>query len=140
MASTLSHRRPAGQSMQADPRHRRRRGRGGRQAVAFVVQVAAALLAIVAVTSLTAAVPEAVRAPRADEIVPPSHDLPPVAAAAYVVLDSDTGEPLASYNADQPRPVASLTKLMTARLVLDAGHLDHTAIVPSLRIAGDESK
>jgi D-alanyl-D-alanine carboxypeptidase (penicillin-binding protein 5/6) len=29
---------------------------------------------------------------------------------------------------------------MTARLVLDAGHLDHTATVPPLHIAGDESQ
>jgi D-alanyl-D-alanine carboxypeptidase len=58
------------------------------------------------------------------EIVPPAGDLPSIAAAAYVVVDGDTGEPLASFNADQPRPVASLTKLMTARLVLDAGQLE----------------
>lgn len=74
------------------------------------------------------------------EIAPPAGDLPPIAAAAYVVVDGDTGEPLASYNADQPRPVASLTKLMTARLVLDAGELEHTATVPPLHVAGDESQ
>jgi len=142
MASTIPRRRrqPA-QLMQADPRprRRRRRGRGGRQAVAFIVQVAAALLAIAAVTSLTSAVTDALRGSEA-EVVPPARALPPVAAAAYVVVDGGTGQPLASYNADQPRPVASLTKLMTARLVLDAGHLEHTATVPSLRIAGDESQ
>jgi D-alanyl-D-alanine carboxypeptidase len=65
--------------------------------------------------------------------VPPTGDLPPIAAAAYVVADGDAGEPLASYNADQPRPVASLAKLMTARLVRDAGHLEHTATVPPLQ-------
>ena len=140
MASTLSHRRrrPA-QSLQAGPRHLRRRGRGRRQAFLFSGLVAAALLAIVGVTTLTPAVTDAVRGPQA-EIVPPTGDLPPIPAAAYVVLDGDTGEPLASYNADQPRPVASLTKLMTARLVLDAGPLEHTAIVPPLQIAGDESQ
>jgi D-alanyl-D-alanine carboxypeptidase (penicillin-binding protein 5/6) len=74
------------------------------------------------------------------EIVPPTGDLPPIAAAAYVVLDGDTGETLASYNADQPRPVASLGKLMTARLVLDAGPLEDTATVPPMQIAGDESQ
>jgi D-alanyl-D-alanine carboxypeptidase (penicillin-binding protein 5/6) len=88
---------------------------------------------------MTAAVTDAVRGPQA-EIVPPTGDLPPIAAAAYVVVDGDTGEALASLNADQPRPVASLGKLMTARLVLDAGPLEDTATVPPLQIAGDESQ
>jgi D-alanyl-D-alanine carboxypeptidase (penicillin-binding protein 5/6) len=140
MASTLSHRRrrPA-QSLQAGARHlRRRRGRGRRQAFLCGL-VGAALLAIAGVTTMTAAVTDAVRGPQA-EIVPPTGDLPPIAAAAYVVVDGDTGEALASLNADQPRPVASLGKLMTARLVLDAGPLEDTATVPPLQIAGDESQ
>jgi serine-type D-Ala-D-Ala carboxypeptidase (penicillin-binding protein 5/6) len=87
---------------------------------------------------MTAAVSDAVLGPQA-EIVPPTGDLPPIAAAAYVVVDGDTGEPLASFNADQPRPVASLGKLMTARLVLDAGQLEHTATVPPLHITANES-
>lgn len=140
MASTLSHRRrrPA-QSLQAGPRHLRRRGRGRRQAFLFSGLVGAALLAIAGVTTMTAAVTDAVHGPQA-EIVPPTGDLPPIAAAAYVVVDGDTGEAVASLNADQPRPVASLGKLMTARLVLDAGPLDDTATVPPLQIAGDESQ
>jgi D-alanyl-D-alanine carboxypeptidase (penicillin-binding protein 5/6) len=145
MASTLSHRRgrPA-QSLQAGPRHRHRRGRSRRQAFLFSVLVAAALLAIAGVTTMTPAVTDAVRGPQA-EIVPPTGDLPPIPAAAYVVFDGDTGERLASLNVDQPRPVASLTKLMTARLVLDAGPLEddvapQTATVPPLQITGDESQ
>jgi len=73
-------------------------------------------------------------------IVPPAGDLPPIAAAAYVVVDGDTGEALATFNADQPRPVGSLTKLMTARLVLDAGDLDRTATVPTLDLTSDQSQ
>lgn len=119
--------------------HRRRRPAQSPRALSVSVLVGAALLAIAPVTSLTAAVTEAVRGPEAT-IVPPARDLPPIAAAAYVVVDGDTGEPLASFNADQPRPVASLTKLMTARLVLDAGHPEHFATVPPLQIAGDESR
>ena len=140
MASTLSHRRhrPA-QSLQAGPRHLRRRGRGRRQAFLVSGLVGAALLAIAGVTTMTAAVTDAVRGPQA-EIVPPTGDLPPIAAAAYVVVDGDTGEALASLNADHPRPVASLGKLMTARLVLDAGPLEDTATVPPLQTAGDESQ
>ncbi len=113
--------------------------RGRRQAFLFSGLVGAALLAIAGVTTMTAAVTDAVRGPQA-EIVPPTGDLPPIAAAAYVVVDGDTGEPLASLNADQPRPVASLVKLMTARLVLDAGPLEHTATVPPLQVTGDESQ
>jgi serine-type D-Ala-D-Ala carboxypeptidase (penicillin-binding protein 5/6) len=140
MASTLSHRRrlPA-QSPQAGPRHLRRRGRSQRQAFVVSGLIGTALLAIAGVTTLTGAVTDAVRGPQA-EIVPPTGDLPPIAAAAYVVVDGDTGEPLASLNADQPRPVASLVKLMTARLVLDAGSLADTATVPPLQLAGDESQ
>ena len=140
MASTLSHRRrPTAKSLQAGPRHLRRRGRGRRQAFLVSGLVGAALLAIAGVTTMTAAVTDAVRGPQA-EIVPPGGDLPPIAAAAYVVVDGDTGEALASLNADHPRPVASLGKLMTARLVLDAGPLEDTATVPPLQIAGDESQ
>jgi D-alanyl-D-alanine carboxypeptidase (penicillin-binding protein 5/6) len=125
MASTLS--------------HRRRRPAHSRQVLPFGVLVGAALLAIAGIASVTVAVADAVR-DRQGEIVPPAGDLPAIAAAGYMVVDGDTGEPLASFNADEPRPVASLTKLMTARLVLDAGRLDHTATVPPLRIAGDESQ
>jgi D-alanyl-D-alanine carboxypeptidase (penicillin-binding protein 5/6) len=130
MASTLSH------------HHHRRRPRPARPLQAFLLGsglVGAAVLAIAGVTTMTTAVTGALRGSEA-EIVPPAGDLPPIAAAAYVVVDGDTGEPLASYNADQPRPVASLTKLMTARLVLEAGQLEHTATVPQLHIAGDESQ
>jgi D-alanyl-D-alanine carboxypeptidase (penicillin-binding protein 5/6) len=140
MASTLSDRRPRPtRPPQAGPRHLRRRGRGRRPAFVLSGLVGAALLLIAGVTTVTAAVTDAVRGPQA-EIVPPTGDLPPIAAAAYVVIDGGTGETLASLDADQPRPVASLGKLMTARLVLDAGSLDDTAIVPPLQVGGDESQ
>src|SRR5829696_5791840 len=135
MASTLSHR---PRHLRA-PRRGRRRPARSRRAFLFSGLVGAAILVIVGVTTMTAAVTDAVVGPRA-EIVPPTGDLPPIAAASYVVVDGDSGEPLASYNADQPRPVASLAKLMTARLVLDAGQLEHTATVPPLQVAGDESQ
>jgi serine-type D-Ala-D-Ala carboxypeptidase (penicillin-binding protein 5/6) len=118
--------------------HRRRRPARSLRALLFSGLAGVALLAV-GVTTTTSAVTDAVRRSQV-EVVPPTGDLPPIAAAAYVVVDGDTGEPLASFNADQPRPVASLVKLMTARLVLDAGSLDHTATVPPLQIAGDESQ
>jgi serine-type D-Ala-D-Ala carboxypeptidase (penicillin-binding protein 5/6) len=101
--------------------------------------VGAALLAVAGGATVTGVVSDALRGPEA-EIVPPIGDLPPIPAAAYVVVDGETGEPLASFNADQHRPVGSLVKLMTARLVLDAGQLEDSATVPSLHNAGDESQ
>lgn len=109
------------------------------QAFPFSGLVGAALLALASVTTAVAAVSGAVR-DSGVEIMPPTGDLPPVAAAAYLVVDGDTGGALASFNADQPRPVASLVKLMTARLVLSDGGLDRTAVVPPLEVADDESQ
>ncbi len=51
---------------------------------------------------------------------------------AFVVMDFDTGQILASNNADQPLPPASLTKMMTAYIVeqsLRAGRLKPTDMV-----------
>jgi D-alanyl-D-alanine endopeptidase (penicillin-binding protein 7) len=42
-------------------------------------------------------------------------------SSAALVVDQDTGEMLAAKNADAVQPVASLTKLMTALVVLDSG-------------------
>ena len=154
MASTLSH----GRRPPADSPRRRRPARSLRT---FLLTGLIALLAIAGVTAMTAALTD-VPGPQAEivppdttprpaenvpsdtaprpraETVPPASDLPPVPAAAYVVIDGDTGEALASNNPDQPRPVASLTKLMTARVVLDAGQLDRTTTVPPLQMADDE--
>jgi len=44
----------------------------------------------------------------------------PLKSFAVLVVDQDTGEPLISKNADVVVPIASLTKLMTALVVLDA--------------------
>lgn len=53
---------------------------------------------------------------------PPRHMLDKVALKSSValVIDQDTGETLAAKRADVVQPVASLTKLMTALVVLDA--------------------
>ena len=50
---------------------------------------------------------------------PAAHAAPPqVNATAYVIEDARTGEVLASSNAHARRPIASITKLMTVRVVL----------------------
>lgn len=46
---------------------------------------------------------------------------PPVTAEAYLVMDWKSGTILASKKADSVRSIASLTKLMTADITLDAG-------------------
>ncbi len=52
---------------------------------------------------------------------------PPVGAAAAVcVLDDETGAPLWDYNGTTPRPLASLTKLMSA-IILDEGAISSSA-------------
>ncbi|MCI4002193.1 D-alanyl-D-alanine carboxypeptidase [Dickeya dianthicola] len=45
---------------------------------------------------------------------------PAVAAASWLVLDGESGQVLAEHNADERRDPASLTKLMTAYVVMDA--------------------
>lgn len=50
---------------------------------------------------------------------------PKVAAHSYIVVDKD-GEVVYSKDADTPRAIASLTKLMTAMVVLDLASLDES--------------
>ena len=61
--------------------------------------------------------------------VPGALPAPALAAAAYVLVDTTSGQTLAAVNADERRDPASLTKLMTAYVVF--GALRSKAIVPS---------
>ncbi|MFP5419108.1 MAG: D-alanyl-D-alanine carboxypeptidase family protein [Gammaproteobacteria bacterium] len=47
--------------------------------------------------------------------------MPELSAQSVLVLDQATGQPLLAKNASMQTPIASITKLMTAVLVLDAG-------------------
>ena len=47
--------------------------------------------------------------------------MPELSAQSVLVLDQATGQPLLAKNASMQTPIASITKLMTAILVLDAG-------------------
>ncbi|HXF37853.1 MAG TPA: hypothetical protein VNO17_11850, partial [Actinomycetota bacterium] len=49
----------------------------------------------------------------------PSTEPPALSAAAAVLVDLETGQVLHGVRADERRPVASLTKIMTALLVLE---------------------
>jgi serine-type D-Ala-D-Ala carboxypeptidase (penicillin-binding protein 5/6) len=64
--------------------------------------------------------------------------VPDVDAAAYLVAEAD-GTVLAASDADTPRAVGSLAKLMTAYVVYQAGDLERIVTVPDLDMASDES-
>ncbi len=57
----------------------------------------------------------------AEAVVPQSAALPELSALSVLVYDQATGQPLLAKNASLQTPIASITKLMTAMLVLDAG-------------------
>jgi D-alanyl-D-alanine carboxypeptidase (penicillin-binding protein 5/6) len=54
---------------------------------------------------------------------------PKVSATGAILADLDTGTVLFEEAADAPRPIASLTKVMTALLVLERTELDDTVVV-----------
>jgi D-alanyl-D-alanine carboxypeptidase (penicillin-binding protein 5/6) len=65
--------------------------------------------------------------------------VPQVQARAYVVQSSVDGHTLATRDADVPRPMASITKLMTALVALEHLRLDETVTVPALAARIGES-
>jgi D-alanyl-D-alanine carboxypeptidase (penicillin-binding protein 5/6) len=66
-----------------------------------------------------------------------SRQLPPLSAPAALLADSDTNQVLATLNPDQPRPMASTTKIMTALLVLERANLaDQVVISPTALVSG----
>ena len=55
---------------------------------------------------------------------------PALSAVAYIAIDADTGEVLARKRDRRALPIASLTKVMTALLVIEDGELDRKIRVP----------
>jgi D-alanyl-D-alanine carboxypeptidase (penicillin-binding protein 5/6) len=53
-----------------------------------------------------------------------------VTAKESILVDATTGQVLSSENADVPRPIASITKVMTALVILQAGGLNQEITVP----------
>ena len=51
---------------------------------------------------------------------------PSLSARAAIIMDANTGDVLWERNASQPLPPASTTKVLTAILALESGHLDDT--------------
>jgi len=62
---------------------------------------------------------------------PPKGPVVPAVHSRYAILvDAVTGKVLWARNADAPRPIASTTKMMTAILLLERGHLDDIVTAP----------
>jgi D-alanyl-D-alanine carboxypeptidase (penicillin-binding protein 5/6) len=64
---------------------------------------------------------------------------PPVDASAYLVVNGTTGEVLASRAADEPLPMASITKLMTVLVALERARPDDVVTVDRAAAAVGES-
>ncbi|MGA7269808.1 MAG: D-alanyl-D-alanine carboxypeptidase family protein [Acidimicrobiia bacterium] len=93
------------------------------------------LAALVAVAMFTLILPAPAPAaplilptpPREGGVVAPAP--PQVSAQSWILYDADAGAVLASSNADQERPMASTTKIMTCLLALKYGNLDDLVTV-----------
>lgn len=53
-----------------------------------------------------------------------------ISAESYIAIDAESGRVLVAHRDRQKRPIASLTKMMTGLLVIEAGKLDRTVEVP----------
>lgn len=60
---------------------------------------------------------------------------PAIAGESAIVIDAHSGRVLYAKNADQPRPVASTQKLVTALVVMDTGNIDKL-----VKISADDTR
>lgn len=65
-----------------------------------------------------------------------TQQLPALSATAQLLYDVDADQVLFARNADTPLPMASLTKLMTALLVLEQGNLQAQVVVQASDLVG----
>src|SRR5215213_10987919 len=66
---------------------------------------------------------------------------PPISADAVFVTDISTGTELFALNAEEPLPPASLTKIVSALVVLERGNLDDTVeILDDDLVSSEESQ
>lgn len=67
-------------------------------------------------------------------------DLPDLTATAWAIYDVDAGVNLASQNADEERPMASVTKIMTALVVRDHAEMDEEVRITESAAATGEAE
>ena len=72
------------------------------------------------------------------DLAPP--ELPEITAKSWLLYDVDTGVTLASHNADEARPMASVTKIMTALVVVENAGLEEPVRVSAKAEAVGESE
>ena len=66
-----------------------------------------------------------------------AREAPPLSAPAALLADSDTNQVLAALDANQPRAMASTTKIMTALLTLERASLtDQVVVSPTALVGG----
>lgn len=70
----------------------------------------------------------------------PVPELPEISAAAWLLYDADTGVTIAEHNAHEPRPMASVTKMMTSLVVVENAALDETVRVSARAEAVGEAE
>ena len=68
-----------------------------------------------------------------------SADVPEVSAKAFVLLDAQSGQVVCGDHAEEKRPMASTTKIMTVLLTLESGELDRPFTVDSEAIRTEGS-
>lgn len=90
----------------------------------------AAIAAIVLVTlALPAAAAPLVFPLRDQDGFPLDNDPPSVTAASWILYDQSSETVLGEWDADSPRPMASITKIMTVLLAIENGDLDEMVTV-----------
>ncbi len=92
------------------------------------------LAAALAFGAVAADKPAKARAARAAQVVEVDENGPILQSTGVMVLDAATGQTLYSKNADQSTPIASITKLMTAMVVMDA----RLALDEALQISNED--
>jgi len=116
--------------------------RRGERLLSAVAGVAAAIAAVIAVLAGGLAGPPPAAAQTPAPTAPPAPDAPAsapapptITAAGAVLYDVDDGRVLYGVAPEAPRPMASLTKVMTALLALEAGAIDETVTVSAAAAA-----
>lgn len=87
------------------------------------------------IATATAALVAALLAPLGSFTTMPTEPVAPpptVSAYEWAVYDETTGVMLATWNVNERRPMASVTKVMTAMVVLDEVGLDEIVMVPTI--------